>query len=290
MGKVLTRRDFIKGSTFAVMGAALSLPAQQVKKSKVILIRHKEALDENSRINGDVVQEMLDEAVMTLFGQDNPVEAFKKIIQPDEVVGIKTNVWSYLPTPPEVENAIKRRLIDVGVKEEDIGLDDHGVRKNPIFLKATSLINVRPLRTHYLAGVSGCMKNYIMFAKSQPALHPNSCSGLGSLFSLPQVKGKTRLNILCALTPQFHGRGPHHFSRRYVWDYGGLIIGQDPVAVDATGLRLIIAKRTEQLGKDRAIPPVPRHIRDADVKHKLGTSDPGKIDLIKLGWKDDILI
>ena len=290
MGKVLTRRDFIKGGTFAVMGAALGLPAQQVKKSKVILIRHKEALDENSRINGDVVQEMLDEAVMTLFGQDNPVEAFKKIIQPDEVVGIKTNVWSYLPTPPEVENAIKRRLIDVGVKEEDIGLDDHGVRKNPIFLKATSLINVRPLRTHYLAGVSGCMKNYIMFAKSQPALHPNSCSGLGSLFSLPQVKGKTRLNILCALTPQFHGRGPHHFSRRYVWDYGGLIIGQDPVAVDATGLRLIIAKRTEQLGKDRAIPPVPRHIRDADVKHKLGTSDPGKIDLIKLGWKDDILI
>jgi hypothetical protein len=290
MGKALTRRDFIKGSTFAVMGAALNLPAQQVKKSKVILIRHKEALDENSRINGDVVQKMLDEAVMTLFGQDNPVEAFKKIIQPDEVVGIKTNVWSYLPTPPEIENAIKRRLIDVGVKEEDIGLDDHGVRKNPIFLKATSLINVRPLRTHYLAGVSGCMKNYIMFAKSQPALHPNSCSGLGSLFFLPQVKGKTRLNILCALTPQFHGRGPHHFSRRYVWDYGGLIIGQDPVAVDATGLRLIIAKRTEQLGKDRAIPPVPRHIRDADVKHKLGTSDPSKIDLIKLGWKDDILI
>ncbi len=290
MGKALTRRDFIKGSTFAVMGAALSLPAQQVKKSKVILIRHEDALDENSRINGDVVQKMLDEAVMTLFGQDNPVEAFKKIVQPDEVVGIKTNVWSYLPTPPEIENAIKRRLVDVGVKEEDIGLDDHGVRKNPIFLKATSLINVRPLRTHYLAGVSGCMKNYIMFARSQPALHPNSCSGLGSLFSLPQVKGKTRLNILCALTPQFHGRGPHHFSRRYVWDYGGLIIGQDPVAVDATGLRLIVAKRTEQLGKDRAIPPVPRHIRDADVIHKLGTSDPSKIDLIKLGWKDDILI
>jgi len=133
MGKVLTRRDFIKGGTFAVMGAALGLPAQQVKKSKVILIRHKEALDEDSRINGDVVQKMLDEAVMTLFGQDNPVEAFKKIIQPDEVVGIKTNVWSYLPTPPEIETAIKRRLIDVGVKEEDIGLDDHGVRKNPIF-------------------------------------------------------------------------------------------------------------------------------------------------------------
>ncbi|UCE22190.1 MAG: DUF362 domain-containing protein [Candidatus Aminicenantes bacterium] len=290
MGKVITRRDFIKGSTVAVLGAAWAFPAQQVKKSKVILIRHKDALDENSRINGEVIQKMLDEAVMTLFGLEDPVEAFKKIIQPGEIVGIKSNVWSYLPTPPEVENAIKRRLIDVGVKEENIGIDDHTVRTNPIFVNSTSLINVRPLRTHYLAGVSGCMKNYIMFAKSQAAHHPNSCSDLGSLFYLPQVKGKTRLNILCALTPQFHGRGPHHFSRRYVWDYGGLIVGQDPVAVDATGLRLIIAKRTEQLGKDRAIPPVPRHIRDADVKHGLGTSDPSKIDLIKLGWQDDILI
>jgi len=273
-----------------VLGAALGLPAQQLKKSKVILIRHQDALDENSVINGEVVQKMLDEAVMALFDKNDPVEAFKHIIQPGEVVGIKTNVWSYLPTPPEVEKAIKRRLIDVGVKEEDIGLDDHNVRTNPLFIKATSLINVRPLRTHYLAGVSGCMKNYIMFAKSQSALHPNSCSALGSLFSLPQVKGKTRLNILCALTPQYHGRGPHHFSRRYIWGYKGLIVGQDPVAVDAVGLKLIMAKRTEQLGKDKAVPPVPRHIRDAEVKYGLGNSDLNKIDLVKLGWTDDILI
>lgn len=290
MGKVITRRDFIRGSTFAVLGAALGLPAQQVKRSKVILIRHPDALDENSVINGEVVQKMLDETVMALFDKNDPVEAFKHIIQPCEIVGIKTNVWSYLPTPPEAEKAIKRRLIDVGVKEEDIGLDDHNVRTNPLFIKATSLINVRPLRTHYLAGVSGCMKNYIMFAKSQSALHPNSCSALGSLFSLPQVKGKTRLNILCALTPQYHGRGPHHFSRRYIWGYKGLIVGQDPVAVDAVGLKLIMAKRKEQLGKDKAVPPVPRHIRDAEVKYGLGNSDLNKIDLVKLGWTDDILI
>ena len=290
MGKVITRRDFIRGSTFAVLGAALSLPSQQVKRSKVILIRHKDALDENSVIDGEVVQQMLDEAVMALLGKTDPVEAFSSIIKPGEVVGIKSNVWSYLPTPPELEMAIKRRLIDAGVKEEDISIDDHTVRTNPVFVKSTSLINVRPLRTHYLAGVSGCMKNYIMFAKSQSAMHPNSCSALGSLFSLPQVKGKTRLNVLCALTPQFHGRGPHHFSRRYIWGYKGLIVGQDPVAVDAIGLKLIMAKRAEQLGREKAVPPVPRHIRDADVKYGLGNSDLSRIDLVKLGWTDDILI
>ena len=290
MGKVITRRDFIRGSTFAVLGAALSLPSQQVKRSKVILIRHKDALDENSVIDGEVVQQMLDEAVMALLGKTDPVEAFSSIIKPGEVVGIKSNVWSYLPTPPELEMAIKRRLIDAGVKEENISIDDHTVRTNPVFVKSTSLINVRPLRTHYLAGVSGCMKNYIMFAKSQSAMHPNSCSALGSLFSLPQVKGKTRLNVLCALTPQFHGRGPHHFSRRYIWGYKGLIVGQDPVAVDAIGLKLIMAKRAEQLGREKAVPPVPRHIRDADVKYGLGNSDLSRIDLVKLGWTDDILI
>lgn len=290
MGKVITRRDFIRGSTFALLGAAIGVSSQEKKKSKVVLIRHSDALDENSIVNEEIIQQMLDEAVKTLLGQDDPVKAFQKLVKPGEVVGIKSNVWSYLPTPPELERSIERRVINAGVKKEDISIDDHGVRTNPIFLKATSLINVRPLRTHYLAGVSGCMKNYIMFAKSQPAYHPNSCADLGSLFYLPQVKGKTRLNILCALTPQFHGRGPHHFSRRYVWKYKGLIVGQDPVAVDAIGLRLIIAKRAEQLGKAREIPPVPRHIEVADVKHRLGTSDLNKIDLIKLGWKKDILV
>lgn len=290
MVKVITRRNFIRGSTFAVLGAAIGFPSQQTKKSRVVLVRHPDALGENSRFNERIIQKMLDEAVVTLLDQKDPVKAFQKLVKPGEVVGVKSNVWSYLPTPPEVEKAIERRLVDAGVKKKDISIDDHGVRRNPIFLKATSLINVRPLRTHYLAGISGCMKNYIMFAQSQPAYHPNSCAELGSLFYLPQVKGKTRLNILCALTPQFHGRGPHHFSRRYVWNYKGLIVGQDPVAVDAIGLKLLMAKRTEQLGRARAVPPVPRHIEVADVKHKLGTSDLNRIELIKLGWKEDILI
>ncbi|MGB8952133.1 MAG: DUF362 domain-containing protein [Candidatus Aminicenantales bacterium] len=291
MKTMITRRDFIKGTTLAVLGAAaVGFSQESVKKSRVILIRNSGALDENSLINGEVIQQMLDEAVMRLFDQEDPIQAFSQIIKPGEIVGIKSNVWSYLPTPPEVEMAIQRRLMDVGVNKEDIGIDDHTVRTNPIFLKATSLINVRPLRTHYLAGISGCIKNYIMFGESQPDYHPNSCGDLGSLFHLPQVKGKTRLNILCALTPQFHGRGPHHFSRRYVWNYKGLIVGQDPVAVDTIGLRLIMAKRRLKLGRSMELPPVPKHIEIADTKHGIGTSDLNRIELVRLGWTEDILI
>jgi hypothetical protein len=129
-----------------------------------------------------------------------------------------------------------------------------------------------------------------MFAESQEAYHPDSCADLGALFKLPQVQGKTRLNILCVLTPQFHGRGPHHFSRRFVWNYKGLIVGLDPVAVDATGLRLIMAKRRQVLGPAQELPPVPKHIQLADTRHGIGTSDIGSIELVKLGWDEEILI
>ena len=294
MTSPMTRRDFIWGTAAGVLGASAAFgqiaagPAGP--KTRVVLIRHPDALDANSAFNGPVIQQMLDEAVMKLLDAADPVEAFKRLVKPDDVVGIKTNVWSFLPTPAPVEAAIKRRVLDVGVAEANVGLDDHTVRTNPLFLRATALINARPVRTHYLAGMSGCIKNYIMFAESQEAHHPDSCASLGSNFLLPQVKGKTRLNVLCALTPQYYGRGPHNFSRRYVWNYKGLIVGRDPVAVDSIGLRLIMAKRRIELGPGQEVPPVPKHIQIADTKYGIGTSDPAKIELIKLGWLDDILV
>ena len=298
MKKMVTRRDFMKGSASAVLGAAIPLadgssqdtPNQRPERSRVVLVRHADAVDENSVLNGDVIQEMLDEAVMAVFDTDSPQDAFRSFIAPDHVVGIKTNFWSYLPTPAELEAAVKRRVLDVGVPEENISIDDHGVRNNPIFQNAHSIINVRPLRTHYLSGVSGCMKNLIMFSESQAQWHPNSCGDLGLLTKLPEVEGRLRLHILAALTPQFHGRGPHHFSRRYVWDYKGLIVGTDVVAVDAIGLELLKAKRTEVLGAANALPPVPKHIEIADKVHGVGNSDLAKIDLIRVGWQDHILI
>ena len=296
MTSFMTRRDFIRGTAAAVLGASAASAAfgqtgaAPAGKTRVVLVRHPDALDADSAFNEPVIQQMLDDAVSKLLDVSDPVEAFKRLVKPEDVVGIKTNVWSFLPTPAPVEKAIKRRLLDAGVAEPNIGLDDHTVRTNPLFVKATALINVRPVRTHYLAGMSGCLKNYIMFAESQPDHHPDSCASLGSLFLLPQVKGKTRLNVLCALTPQFHGRGPHNFSRRYVWNYKGLIVGEDPVAVDSVGLRLIMAKRRIELGPDQEIPPVPKHIQIADTKYGIGTADPSKIELVKLGWPDDILI
>jgi len=290
MEKPITRRDFMRTTASVAFGAAVGLKIEPQTKTNVVLIRDKNVLVDNSAVAETSIQQMLDSAVMTLTGENDPVAAFRRLIKPDDIVGIKSNVWYHLPTPRELEKAIERRVLDVGVKKENISIDDRGVLRDPVFQKATAIINARPLRTHYWSGIGGCIKNLIMFAPSPSRYHPDSCADLALVWKLPVVKDKVRLNILCALTPQFHGRGPHHYDRRYIWPYQGLIAGTDPVAVDSVGLELIKAKRRDYFGKEIKFIALPKHIHMAEIKHNLGVSDLNKIELIKLGWQEDILI
>ena len=233
---------------------------------------------------------MIDEAVRLLTNEKDTLQAWQQLIKPEDIVGIKSNVWRYLRTPIELEDIIKNRIKQCGVSENSIDIDDRGISGNPVFQKSTALINVRPMRTHDWSGVGSLIKNYIMFVDKPSVYHPDSCADLAKLWYLPHVKGKTRLNILVMLTPLFHGMGPHHFSPKYTWAYNGLLVGFDPVAVDATGVRIIQAKRKQFFGEDRPINPPPKHIFLADTRHHLGTADPNKIELIKVGWEKDILI
>jgi len=287
---ILTRRDLLKATAGAAVAALTPdvLAQERSRRSKVVLVRHKEVLDGRGALNEAVVAKLLDDAVTALVGVRNPVEAWKRLVKPTDVVGIKSNAWQPLPTPKEVERAIQKRLRDAGVPESNIRIDDRGARQT--LASCTSLINVRPVRTHWWSGIGGCIKNYIMFTDNPASLHPNACSALASVWDLPAVKGKTRLNILLAFTPLFHGRGPHHWDSRYVWQYKGLFVSYDPVAADAVGLRLIQAKRRQHFGEDVALETPPNHIVDAEVKYGLGISDPKRIDLVKLGWRDEILI
>jgi hypothetical protein len=307
----LTRRAFLKGTTGAALaGAAGLLPAcdrlrsapdnspeqksvrsnaEQQKISKVVLVRDQNVLGAGRKPDPAILAQMLDNAVAELLGKPADT-AWKELIRSDDVVGIKTNIWQFLPTPKELEAAIQNRLRWIGVTEDRMSLDDRGVRSNPVFKKTTALINVRPLRTHHWSGVGSCIKNYIVFSALPFSWHVDSCANLGGLWDLPEIKGKTRLNILVMLTPLFHGKGPHHFHAKYTWPYNGLIVGTDPVAVDTTGMRILEAKRKEHFGRDEPLSVPPKHIRVAETKYHLGISDPNRIDVKKIGWMDGAFI
>lgn len=290
----MTRRDFLRTTAAAALagGAAMPLLADQerTRKTKVVLIRHQDVVGDDWKVNSEIIAKMIDEAVTNIFGTKSAEEAWKEIAKPADIVGIKTNVWRSLRTPVEFEAILKQRVMSAGVKEENVSIDDRGILRNPVFAKATAFINVRPMRAHNWSGVGGCLKNYIMFVPSPSDYHADSCVDLGALWKLPAVEGKTRLNILLMLTPQFHCLAPHHFDKEYTWLYKGMLVSTDPVAVDAVGLKIIEAQRSRYFKEPTPMRPPVTHIAAAEKKHSVGVADLKNIELVKLGLKEGILI
>lgn len=292
----MTRRDFVKITGCAAVGIAAGISttvAETVEakiKSRVVLIRHPEVISEKGGVEQALVEQMLDQAMVALFGNEKPLDNWKEILKPDDVLGIKSNVWSHLPTPSEVESTLQKRAMEVGIPEDKIAISDRDVLEIEVFQKATALINTRPMRTHAWSGVGSLIKNYITFVTNKPDYHGDACASLAKLWELPITKGKTRLNVLIMLTPQFHTVGPHHFDPSYVWNYNGMIVSTDPVAADSIGLQIIQQKRKLVFGEDRPLQPTAHHIALADREYGLGQSQNENIDLIRIGWDKDILI
>jgi hypothetical protein len=290
----LTRRDFLRTGSGAAVAGLLGLPGAAAalagESSRVVLVRDPAVVTGDGGVDPKVLARMLDEAVAALLDEPLPTRAWGRLVRPDDVVGLKTNLWRNLPTPPALEEAIVRRVRETGVAEKSISVDDHGIRTNPVFQRATALINARPSRIHYWAGLGTCLKNYIMFVPRPADYHDNGCESLGAIWRLPEVEGKTRLNVLVMLTPLFHGVGPHAFAREFTWPYAGLVVGIDPVAVDATGARIIQAKRADYFGEERPISPPLTHILAADRRYGLGNASAERIQLVRLGRAEGSLI
>lgn len=291
----LSRRDFLTvGTSVAAVGLlgdrAGAGDGDSPPTSRVVLIRDREVLDEKGLADPKGLHRMLNHGIAELVGEKDAAAAWRHLFSPSDVVGIKSNVWSHLPTPAALEEAMRFELERVGVAPSDIAVDDRNVKSNPVFRRATAFINTRPLRTHDWSGLGTCIKNLITFTERYPDYHGDACAPLGSIWLRPEIKGKVRLNVLVMLTPQFHSTGPHSFSRKFVWPYGGLILGVDPVAVDATGARIIEAKRKLYFGDDRPMRPPPHHIQIAETQYGIGVADPERIEITRLGWMEDALI
>jgi hypothetical protein len=57
------------------------------------------------------------------------------------------------------------------------------------------------------------------------------------------------------------------------------------------GLELLSAKRREYFGEDTSFAKrTIHHVIYAEVRHHVGVSDPERIDLVKAGWTEGVLI
>jgi uncharacterized protein (DUF362 family) len=144
----------------------------------------------------------------------------------------------------------------------------------------TKLINVPVLQDNDACGLAGCLYNitvnavdnnrrFEMFGQKGDPSIPAICA-------MPVIRRKLVLNICDALIGGYAG-GPN-FKPQYSWPYGGLYFSRDPVAIDATCLKLLETKRSE--AKVTAIGPLASHITTAG-EVGLGQAKPNHIDLIE---------
>lgn len=324
-GTAITRRDFIKGTAVGTLGLTLGLfdaeslaippPVSKKKsvptppaKSRVVLIREGKVLNDANIVDKKILANMLDKGMMGFAETKDPASAWRRLFNPSDVVGVKINVMM-TPTHDELIELIVGNLLKIGIKDENVFVwdrDQIGIGQkemfsrprrfgfdkdhlNKVVKKCTALINVPGMKSHWLSGVALSIKNWTGAINNARDYHTEDCCArLGELCTIPQIKSKNRLIILDGLRPLFHG-GPW-VDPKYLWNYKGLIIGSDHVAVDTIALKIIQRQRSRYKKEEWMISPPPFHVALADTRYKVGTSDLLLIDLVRLGWKKDALI
>ncbi len=156
-----------------------------------------------------------------------------------------------------------------------------GTRFSRIMQEVDALINVPVLKDHDLAGVSVGMKNFYGVIYNPNKFHLNNCDPyVAELSTHPLIKDKLRL-IVCDATRVQVSNGPA-FYPGYAWEYGGILVSRDPVALDYVGWQLI-GQRRKELGLKslKAEGREPKYIRTA-ARLKLGNMDELLIEKIEI--------
>ena len=288
--RVITRRDFVRGTVGATLGVAAmggaleALEAAPVPASHVVLVREQWVLDEKHAVNEGILKIMLRNVLTKVTGKPDPVSAWRSLVKTDDVIGLVAT--DHLnKTHPELIELVQASLVESGVPKRNI----RDAQGGPERARAcTALISLPALKAHWLTGIGTVLKNYITLSGNPSSYHDANNANLGEIWNMPHVKGKTKLVLVDALRP-LCDKGPQP-DPRYLWDYKGLIAGRDPVAVEAVCIKIILQKRQALRGEPWPLSPPPLCVEMADKKYGLGTSRLEQIQVDRIGWTTDALV
>jgi uncharacterized protein (DUF362 family) len=259
-----------------------------------------------STVDAGRIQVLLDRAMLALFSHDRsidtPLAAWRRLVRPGDRIGLKVNTLGGrgIASNLELIEAICEGLQQVGIKAGDIVVWDRDSQEmeragfrlslggsrvlSRILTRYSDLfINVPVLKDHDGAGVTIALKNMYGVIHNPNKYHPNGCDPyVADLNMLPEIRSRMRLTICDATTAMYEG-GPA-FKPEHSWQCNSLLVSQDPVALDATGWRMIERKRAEMdLKTLEAEHRSPRSIMTAaDREHRLGNCDPSRIEVVEI--------
>jgi uncharacterized protein (DUF362 family) len=144
-------------------------------------------------------------------------------------------------------------------------------------------LNFPVLKDHGLSGVTCSLKNFFGAIHNPNKYHDNQCDPfIADLNAVPQIKNQQKLVICDAFRIQYNGGPSYH--RLWAEHLGGVIISDDPVAVDFVGYQIIdeIRAKHKLPGLEKA-GRRPKHVfTAADAEHSLGRAKPEEIDLMEV--------
>jgi hypothetical protein len=262
-------------------------------------------------IHPHILAEMIDQALRSLTDQPTLADAWRSLLRDDDIIALKFNDSGAqaIATTPVLAQVLFQGLLDAGFRpdqivpielSQDVLLDhktlppaegwtshvyDFGSGKDALAAvveQATAIINVPFLKTHNIAGMSGCLKNLSHALVRHPAwFHGNGCDPyVADIVALPAIRQKLRLHLVNALRIVVDN-GPQA-QEKDIHPAASLLASLDPVAADTVGQDMLDALRLQRglprLASDAGKLP----ILVSAARRGLGMDDPDALDYIKI--------
>lgn len=314
----LDRRGFLASLALAGGGLTWGLRAQAQERSTVVLAR---ADNLESLFGMPHYQHILDLLTAGLRELSNTItdgDARRRYFGVSDHLAVQIAV-SPTPVVAEVVDAVcttaaragvpvdrmfiysadERELYHAGfaIKHEGPGVRCYGAKSEGyrasvsklVGPEVTALANVPCLSPHPQAGLAGAIHNYVNSVSNEVAqdAYAEDCARLPALLRMRTFRERTRVHVMDCLKPAYDLPGRARPAR---WDYNGLLLSTDAVALDTVALAILQAKRREIAGRDWPLEPYPTHIQRAAEQYGLGIADLAAIDLRRVGTMDGALI
>ena len=289
-------------------------------RSRVALARKPELFPLGKNPSPENVKQVLRQVIET-YAEQPADKFFARLFRPNDRITLKINCLSgkSMSTHKELTDALIELLLQTGHppdnitvwdrREQDllnagyclnrgsgvkiIGADTIGYESEltahrsigsfltRILAQSDKIISLPVLKDHGIVGVTLGMKNFFGAIHNPNKYHLEAGNPyVADLYSHPLIKDKVVLTIIDGLAAQYEGGPPP--MPQWQWNFGGFIVGSDPVAVDRIGLKVI-----EEQCALHNIPSLaqasrfPEYIKTAESLG-LGNFDLDNIDVIEI--------
>ena len=278
----ITRRGLLQGS----LAASLAAGAEDAEKSRVVIARDPALRGSGGAPDAGRTGKLLDRAVQSFYACDRPLDAWRKVARPGEVVGLKVNCLSGrgASTSTVLVEAVCERLAECGIRPQDIVIWD---RLNSDLESAGFRLSRKDRIRTVGNDTAGYGIELAVHGSAGSLLSNTLTKTCDAVINLPVLKDHGIVGVTLALKNLFgaiHNPNKYHsnagdpyvadvnmfpairqkvrlticdgltaqyeggpsFMPQWSWPYNGLLVARDPVALDYTGWRILERKRAEK--------------------------------------------